>query len=196
MKLHRGPVFIEWYGEFNRGRSSLQHEFREGRAKSVVVPETVDAVRQLILQDRYVTYRVIKITLGISGTSIPAFNIAWTFDCQTNLYSLDPEQFVNRSKKSINQSGKSASTIGSKACKSVQIIMLNFFKNNKAIFPLPKTEEERKRFAMFEEIKEKSKQKLLAIPKSAFQKCFKDWKKRCHKCVTSEGGLLCRGQDW
>ena len=38
-----------WYGEFNRHRSSLQDEFREGRPKSVVVPETIDAVRQLIL---------------------------------------------------------------------------------------------------------------------------------------------------
>ena len=37
-----------WYGEFNRGRSTLQ-EFREGRPKSVVVPETTDAVRQQIL---------------------------------------------------------------------------------------------------------------------------------------------------
>ena len=29
-----------WYGEFNRGRSSLRDEFREGRSKPVVVPET------------------------------------------------------------------------------------------------------------------------------------------------------------
>ena len=57
-----------WYGEFNRGRSSLQDEFR--RPKSVFVPETIDAVRQLILQDRHVTYREIENTLGISGTSI------------------------------------------------------------------------------------------------------------------------------
>ena len=59
-----------WYDEFNRGRSSLQDEFREARLKSVVVPETIDAVRQLILQHRHVTYREIEITLGISGTSI------------------------------------------------------------------------------------------------------------------------------
>ena len=32
------------YFEFNQGRSSLQDEFREGRPKSVVVPETIDAV--------------------------------------------------------------------------------------------------------------------------------------------------------
>ena len=58
------------FDEFNRGRSSLQDEFREGHPKSVVVPETIDAVRQLILQDRHVTYREIETTLGISGTSI------------------------------------------------------------------------------------------------------------------------------
>ena len=52
-----------WYGDFNRGRSSLLEEFREGRPKSVVVPETIDAVRQLILQDRRVTYREIATTL-------------------------------------------------------------------------------------------------------------------------------------
>ena len=52
-----------WYGEFYRGCSSLQDEFREDRPKSVVVPETIDTVRQLILQDHHVTYREI----GISG---------------------------------------------------------------------------------------------------------------------------------
>ena len=58
------------YGEFNRGRSSLQDEFREGRLKSFVVSETIDLVSQLILQDRHVTYREIETTLRISGTSI------------------------------------------------------------------------------------------------------------------------------
>ena len=47
-----------------------------------------------------------------------------------------------------------------------------------------------KRFATIEEIKEKSKQELLVIPKSAFQKCFEDWKKRWHKCIISEGGYF------
>ena len=45
-----------------------------------------------------------------------------------------------------------------------------------------------KHFATIVEIKWKSK--LFAIPKSAFQKCFEDWKKRWHKCIISEGGLL------
>ena len=40
-----------------------------------------------------------------------------------------------------------------------------------------------KRFATIEEVKEKSKHKLLAIPKSRFQKCFEDWKICWHKCI-------------
>ena len=51
-----------WYGEFNPGRSSLQDEFLESDLKSVVVPENIDAVHQLILQDRHVTYREIETT--------------------------------------------------------------------------------------------------------------------------------------
>ena len=59
-----------WYQEFGLGRRSLQDEFREGRPKSVVVPETIDTVRELIMQDRHVTYREIETSLGISMNSI------------------------------------------------------------------------------------------------------------------------------
>ena len=47
-----------------------------------------------------------------------------------------------------------------------------------------------KRCATIEEIKEKSKQELLALPKSAFQKYFEDWNKRWHKCNISKGGYF------
>ena len=54
-----------WYGEFDRGSRSFQDEFREGRPKSVVVPETIDAVHQLILRQPE-----IERTIGISGANI------------------------------------------------------------------------------------------------------------------------------
>ena len=52
----------QWYGEFNGGLSPLQDEFCEGHSKSLVVPE---ANRQLILQERHMTYCEIETTLGI-----------------------------------------------------------------------------------------------------------------------------------
>ena len=56
-ELNSSKASVIWlYDEFNQGRSSLKDEFREGRPKSVVVPEVIDAVRQLILQDRHVIY--------------------------------------------------------------------------------------------------------------------------------------------
>ena len=58
------------------------------------------------------------------------------------------------------------------------------------LFPKLKTPLKGKRFAMIEEIKEKSKQELLVITKSAFQKCFDDWKKCWHKCIVTEGNYF------
>ncbi|GBP13433.1 Mariner Mos1 transposase [Eumeta japonica] len=41
-------------------------EFEEGRPKSVVVPQNIDAMRELRMQDRHVTYREKKTSLDIS----------------------------------------------------------------------------------------------------------------------------------
>ncbi|GBP92161.1 hypothetical protein EVAR_34153_1 [Eumeta japonica] len=43
-------------------------EFKEGRPKSVGVPQHIDAVRELIMQDRHVTYHDVKASLGINIT--------------------------------------------------------------------------------------------------------------------------------
>ena len=59
-----------WFNEFNRGRSSLKDEVREVPPKTAVVPENIDAVRELLMQDRHVTYRQIEAFLDISSTSI------------------------------------------------------------------------------------------------------------------------------
>ena len=59
---------------------------------------------------------------------------------------------------------------------------------HRLLFPLPKTEGKKgKLFATIEEIKEKSKQALLAISKITFQKCFEDCKKCWSKRVIQEG---------
>ena len=59
------------------------------------------------------------------------------------------------------------------------------------LFTKLKTPMKGKLFATIKEIKEKSKQELLAISKSTFQKCFEDWKKRCHmRIIISEQGYF------
>ncbi|XP_031627958.1 uncharacterized protein LOC116343836 [Contarinia nasturtii] len=45
-----------WYNEFNRGRGLLKNEPHEGRLKSVVVPQNIDAARNMTMEDRHVTY--------------------------------------------------------------------------------------------------------------------------------------------
>ncbi|CAH2015165.1 unnamed protein product [Acanthoscelides obtectus] len=59
-----------WYVEFKRGRVSLSYDPRVGAPKTAVTQENVDAVRKLIIEGRYVTYREIEASLKISKTSI------------------------------------------------------------------------------------------------------------------------------
>lgn len=63
-------TIYRWYAEFQRGRLSLTDDVREGRPKSAVTQENVDAVRQLIKEDRHVSYREIQECLGIGMSQI------------------------------------------------------------------------------------------------------------------------------
>ena len=58
-----------WFNEFNCGQRSLKDKVREGPPKTAVVSENIDTVRELIMQDRHVTYREIDASLGISSIS-------------------------------------------------------------------------------------------------------------------------------
>ncbi|XP_037929589.1 uncharacterized protein LOC119664219, partial [Teleopsis dalmanni] len=54
-----------WFNEFNRGRRSLNDEFREARPKTSVVPENVDAVRELIMQEETSIHSILHIHLAV-----------------------------------------------------------------------------------------------------------------------------------
>ena len=58
-----------WLNEFNCGRRSLKDKYREGRAKTAVVSDNIDALRELTMQDHHVTYREIEAFLDIFPSS-------------------------------------------------------------------------------------------------------------------------------
>ncbi|KAG5329309.1 SETMR methyltransferase, partial [Acromyrmex charruanus] len=59
-----------WFAEFQRGRTFLCDEFREGRPSTSVVATNVDVVREMIERDRHMTYRKIQAFLGIDMKAI------------------------------------------------------------------------------------------------------------------------------
>ena len=63
-------TIYRWFSEFQRGRVSLMDNVREGRPKSAVTQENINVVRQLITEDRHVTYREIQESLGIGMSQI------------------------------------------------------------------------------------------------------------------------------
>lgn len=65
----RATVF-RWFGEFKRGRGSVEDEKRSGRPASAVTDENIVAVQQMIKEDQRCTYKDIEGALGISSPSV------------------------------------------------------------------------------------------------------------------------------
>jgi hypothetical protein len=55
------------------------------------------------------------------------------------------------------------------------------------LFPKLKYPLKGQRFSTVDEIKENSLTELRAIPETAFQDCFQQWKRRWKKCINQEG---------
>ena len=85
-----------WLNAFTRGRLSLKAKVREGHPKMAIVPENIDAVRELIMQDRHVTYRQRHPWAFLSPAYIQYCMNTWKKICSR---WMDPAQFDNRSKK-------------------------------------------------------------------------------------------------
>ena len=59
-----------WFNQFNCGGQLSEDKVREASTKTSVVSDHIDAVRELIMEDRQVTCREIKASVGISFTSV------------------------------------------------------------------------------------------------------------------------------
>ena len=59
-----------WYKRFQRGPVSFQDEFHEGHPRSIVMPQNIDVVRELLVQEYHATYREIEAFLDFTVTNI------------------------------------------------------------------------------------------------------------------------------
>jgi len=171
----------KWYKLFQEGRENVNDEPRSGRPSTSKTDENVQEVKEIVLKNRRITIREIADDLNISFGS-----------CQSILTDVlgmtrVSAKFVPklRSKTSLLVSSflaKNNTIIMPQPPYSPDLAPCDFF-----LFPKLKRPMKGRRFATIEEIKAASLEELKAIPKSAFQKCFDDWKKRWHKCIVSEG---------
>jgi transposase len=60
----------KWAAEFKRGRTSLEDDPREWRPKSATIPEIIEQVHDMVLDDRRMKVREISETIGISKESV------------------------------------------------------------------------------------------------------------------------------
>jgi transposase len=56
----------KWAAKFKRGRTSLEDDPREGRPKNATIPEIIEQVHDMVLDDRRMKVREIAETIGIS----------------------------------------------------------------------------------------------------------------------------------
>ncbi|GFY75376.1 cilia-and flagella-associated protein 57 [Trichonephila inaurata madagascariensis] len=92
-----GTSSVLWFEENFKLHKVLSDEFNAGHPKLVAVPETIDAVCELIKKDRHVTYREIRVSSYISLTSI--VKVLREYLAVKNLFSLNPANLTNSQKE-------------------------------------------------------------------------------------------------
>ena len=63
-------IIIDWYAEFEPGRTNTDDAERSSRPKSAVVPENKTNVHKIVLGDRKFKFREIPDTLKVSEGSV------------------------------------------------------------------------------------------------------------------------------
>jgi transposase len=136
----------------------------------------IEAVRDLILQNRRFTVREIAEDVGIT---VPRKRPQlWTNQCWVLHHDNAPAHslFLVR-----NFLAKNETTVVPQPPYSPDLAPADFF-----LFPKLKSTLKGRRFDTFDEIQKNWTEYLFAIPKEAFQKAFKIWQKRWERCVASE----------
>ncbi|GBP51339.1 Mariner Mos1 transposase [Eumeta japonica] len=143
----------------------LTSEFKEGRPESVVVPQNIDAVQEIIVQHLDVAYRMIKAFLGIKRFEEIRKNnqqhrIILNHDNASCNTSAETTRFLEGHK--IELTGHPAY--------SLDLAPIDFY-----LFPSVKNKIRGQRLPSREEAVDAFKMHVLEIPQSERKKCYKNW---------------------
>ncbi|GBP82635.1 hypothetical protein EVAR_48516_1 [Eumeta japonica] len=167
----------------------LTDEFK-GQSKSVVVPQNINAVRELIMQDRHVAYREMKASLGISDESwIYAYDLE--SKQQSTVWVLQDEQNPTkaiRAKSTLkiilhhDNAGCHTSPETTRFLKHQKIELTGHPPNSSDLvsnyfysFPSVRNKLCDQRFSSREEAVDAFKMHVLEIPQSEPKQCYKNW---------------------
>ena len=174
----------EWYKEFKAGRTVVDDLPRSGRPSTSVTDKNIEKVKEIVLKDRRVSIREIAADLGVSFGSVQS--VIHDVLCMRRVEARLVPRVLNAPAYTSHLvrdylTKNNVNTVP-QAPYSPDIAPCDFF-----LFPRLKLPLRGKRFETIEAIKENSQKELKAIPKSAYEKCFEDWKKRWNMCIACDG---------
>ncbi|XP_032668800.1 uncharacterized protein LOC116842993, partial [Odontomachus brunneus] len=166
----------KWYKRFQEGREDVEDDERPGRLSTSTTDDNVEKVKKMIMDNCRITIREVADDVGISFGSCQAiFSDILGMKCVA-------AKFVSKLLNFVREFlSKNNTVMMPQPPYSPDMAPYDFF-----LFPELKETMKGRRFANIEKIKTESLKELNAILKIAFQKCFEDWKKRWHKCISGE----------
>ncbi|PNF21909.1 hypothetical protein B7P43_G03600 [Cryptotermes secundus] len=186
-----------WYKRFKNGRTSTDDDDRSGRPSTATKPENVAKVRDLILQDRRLTFQDLCNTLGLSyGTcqrilseELNMRRIAgkkrpekW----RTNDWVLHHDNARPHTAYSVQEIlAKNKMAVVPHPPYSPDLAPCDFF-----LFPKMKIKLKGLRFDTAEEIQVNTQTVLNILTKKDLQDAFEKWQKRWDRCMRSQGNYF------
>ncbi|UYV71449.1 hypothetical protein LAZ67_8003259 [Cordylochernes scorpioides] len=168
--MSRRRVF-EWYKRFKEGREETTDKERSGRPSTSTTPEKVDKVLELNARKE-----TVSLNLEATTDDPELLKRVITGD-ETWIYGFDSKTTQQASEWRLKMSRDQ---------RNPELAPCDFFLFGK----LKKKRLKGRKFQSIEEIKVESKKAMKAIPKTDYQRCFADWKKKVAKVHRGQRGLL------
>ena len=170
----------EWHECFQDSREDVEDDERPGRPSISTTDENMKKIKEMVMNDRRITIREVADDVGMSiGSCHEIFSNVLGMK---RVAAKFVPKLLNFEQKQRQMEVAQESLTIPQLPYSPDIAPCDFF-----LFPKIKITLKGRRFTAIGDIKSVSLKELKTIPKTEFEKCFEDWKKRWHKRIISNG---------